>query len=292
MNKIQKMLLSGLFVLVLSILLGGNPVKAASCVESLCDYTSKNTTVSADLTGDAQKDTIQFKMTLDKECGYIQKLRVFVNGTKALTVKEKDSYYHITATYIQMTRTKNFLQITGRGDNDYCTFNSIYRYDSKNKKLIRVLDLTSNNLLADGQVVKATGKKIVIDHGFQPSETGWLRWKYSYVYKNNKFKRSSDTASVKSSLGDFMSKDGYGKYFANNQFVAARSIRFYSSTKMNKTAFSAKKGDVLTLKKIKISGSKMYLQYQNGTKTGWIEVNKRGYMEKPFFYGVNERLAG
>lgn len=284
-------MLSGVFVLVLSVLLGGNPVKAAG-IENLCDYTSKNTTASADITGDNKKDTIQLKMTRDNESGFIQKLRVFVNGTKALTLRDKDSYYHLSVTYIHMTRKKNLLQITGRGDNDYCTFNSIYRYDSKNKKLVRVLDLTSNYLLADGQVIKATGKKIVIDHGFQPSETGWLRWKYSYVYKNNKFKRSSDTAAVKSSLGDYMSKDGYGKYFANNQFVAARSIRFYSSTKMNKTAFSAKKGDVLTLKKIKISGSKMYLQYQNGTKTGWIEVNKRGYMDKPFFYGVNERLAG
>ena len=291
MKKISKLMLSGVFVLVLSVLLGGNPVKAAS-VENLCDYTSKNTTVSADITGDNIKDTIQFKMTPDKECGYIQKLRVFVNGTKTLTVKEKDSYYHISATWIHMSKTKNLLQIIGRGDNDYCTFNSIYRYDSGTKKLVRVLDLTSNSLLADGQVMKATSKKIVIDHGFQPSETGWLRWKYSYVYKNNKLKRSSDTAAVKSSLGIGTQKDGYGKYFAKNQFIAARTIRFYTGTKMNKTAFSARKGDILTLKKVKISGSRMYLQYQSGRKTGWMEVNKNGYMENPFFYGVNERLAG
>ncbi|MDD7113286.1 MAG: hypothetical protein PUH88_02275 [Lachnospiraceae bacterium] len=292
MKQLQKTMMLGLFALTFSFILADLPVKAASCVEKMCNYSSSNSTFSADMTGDNKKDVIKLKMTKDEECGFIQKLRIYVNGTKALTLKNKDSYYSVTATYIHMSRSKNFLQITGRGDNDYATFNSIYRYDAKTKKLVKVLDLTSNYLLTDGEVIRATGKKIVIRHSYQPSETGWLHWKYSYVYKNKKFKRISDTASVKTALGDFAMKDGYEKYFAKNQFVAARSLRFYSSVKMNKTAFVTKKGDILTLKKVKISGNKMYLQFQKGSKTGWREVNKRSYIDKPFFYGVNERLAG
>lgn len=292
MKQLLKTIMLGIFALTFSFFLTEMSVRAASGVEKLCDYTSKNSKFSVDMTGDNKKDTIQLKMTRDEGCGYIQKLRVFINGEKALTIREKDSYYTISVNYIHMSKTKNFLQITGRGDNDYCTFNSIYRYDDGTKKLISVLNLSSNYLLSDGEVIQATGKKIVINHGYQPSETGWLRWNYSYNYKKKQFKRSSNTASVKSSLGDSVQKDGYEKYFRKNQFVAARSIPFYTSTKMKKAAFSAKPGDILTLKKVNINGKRMYLLFQKGAKKGWCEVNIRYYMDKPFFFGVNNRLAG
>lgn len=292
MKQLRKMFIAGMAVLTLAVLFGGVPVKAASGVENMCENTSKNTKFYADLTGDNKKDTIRLKMTVDKECYFVQKLRIYVNGTKALTLRDKDSYYNVSATYIHMSKTKNFLQVTGRGDNDYCALNRIYRYDTKTKKMICVLDLSSDYLVSDGELVKATNKKIVLRHSYQPSESGQIRWNYTYVYKNKKFKRVSDTATVKSTLGKFVQKDGYEKYFAKNQFVAADSLRFYTSTKMKKTAFSAKKGDVLTLKKIKIHGKRMYLQFQKGKKTGWMEVNKSGSWNKTYFYGVRNRLAG
>lgn len=199
------------------------------------------------------------------------------------------------------SKSKTFLQIISHTDNDDHTFNRIYRYDNKKKKLVPALDLYNGGLSTAEDVVKATGKEIQIRHRLQPEETGWINWKFTYTYKKGIFKLKPSTASVKSSLGRMAAgQDDYGKYFEKNQFIAAKPLTFYTDTSLNKTAFTARKQDKLTLKKIKVSGSRVYLQFQKGKKTGWRRANQSDvYNFKSsdpastgWFYGVFNRLAG
>ncbi|HCT93165.1 MAG TPA: hypothetical protein DF613_17535 [Lachnospiraceae bacterium] len=152
-----------------------------------------------------------------------------------------------------------------------------------------------------GDVVKATGKSIQVVNSLQPMETGWINWKYTYTYKNGKFKLKSSTAAAKSSLGNHAyDEDGYRALFKKNKYVVANTRSFYTGTDLKKVAFTAERNDKLTLKKIKISGDKVYLQFQKGKKTGWQQVDNSGVYDfrssdpgsTGWFYGVYKRLVG
>lgn len=300
MKKMRRSILAA-FCLVCCAVFGAFPVGAASGVKALCENVSKTKTVSADVTGDGKKDTIRLKFTGEPDDEWIRETRVDINGKKALSIKDKSYYYSVSLRYIRMSKSKTFLQIISHTDNDDHTFNRIYRYDNKKKKLVPALDLYNGGLSTAEDVVKATGKEIQIRHRLQPEETGWINWKFTYTYKKGIFKLKSSTASVKSSLGRMAAgQDDYGKYFEKNQFIAAKPLTFYTDTSLNKTAFTAQKQDKLTLKKIKVSGSRVYLQFQKGKKTGWRRANQSDvYNFKSsdpastgWFYGVFNRLAG
>ena len=47
MKQLQKTMMLGLFALTFSFILADLPVKAASCVEKMCNYSSSNSTFSA-----------------------------------------------------------------------------------------------------------------------------------------------------------------------------------------------------------------------------------------------------
>ena len=143
----------------------------------------------------------------------------------------------------------------------------------------------------------ASGSQIKVFYTAQPCETGWIECTYTFVFKNGKFKLKSNTASVKSLFTRHVVNDKYGKYLAKNQFVADKTLKFYKNSNLKKFAFTAKKGDVVTLKKIKIAGEKTYLQFKKGSKSGWVKVfndytsvypdNEHGW-----FGGILYRLAG
>ena len=273
----------------------------AETVDTVCDRVGKNTTVWKDVTGDGQADKLRFKLTKDEYGNYINKVQVNVNGKKALTLKSEGGFYMLTVQYIQIADGQQFLQLFGTADNDYLVENRIFRYDSSTGKLVKVLDLSKVNAVC-GAVTEAAGRQIRIEFKKQPAETGWLHWEYTYVYKNGQFRLKSNTAAVYSSIGDFTAEDGYGAYFKNNEFVSSRSLTFYKGTGLKAKAFEAGKGDVLKLKKIRMSGGKIYLQFQKGNTRGWQRVD-RGYLyqydtdgslieESGWFYGVHNRLAG
>ncbi len=249
------------------------PVRAAS-LDKVFDYDDRNLTFYKDITGDGKKDEITVKTNLN-QYDMIQSTQVFVKGKKALTITKNAGYYYsVDVNYLKMSKSKEFLQIIGYGDNEWRAVNAIYRYDKKNGKLKKVLDLT-NGINSASDVVKVTSKNIQVQHSYQPTETGWVNWKYTYIFKNGKFKLKKSTASVKSSLNEYDNGDGYFKYFKDSKFKASKSLTFYTSTSQKKKAFTAKKGSVLKLKKIKVSGKKVYTDQG----TGW-------------FYGVACRLAG
>ena len=181
--------------------------------------------------------------------------------------------------------------------------NGIYKYNNKTKKLVRVLNLKQYPLQAY-QVTGATSSEIKVKFGGQPIETGWINCKYTFVYKNGGFKLKSNTTAAQTMFKNYdYNPDGYGKYFKDNKFKTSKKLKFYTNTNLNKVSYTAKKGAVLKLKKVKMVGSKVYLQFQSGKKTGWRKVfnnnvynysleNWEDVSKSGWFYGVYNRLAG
>lgn len=269
------------------------PVQAASDtgVTQLLG-TRENTETSADVTGDGQKDTIKLELTpLDWESLYFDTGEIYINGKSALTMNIRYSSF-VRINYIRMSKSRVFLQIMA---GPTC---GIYQYDVKREKLVQVLNLNApNRLRSEGDVIKATKNEIQVQCGRAPDETGSIEWIYTYQYKEGKFALKSSIASAKSTMGEIKyNKDGYRKYFKKNKFVVANKRSFYTHTDLKKVAFKAKKGDVLKLKKVKVSGYKLYLQFQKGKKAGWQKVNRSSlYLpdvsSKQWFYGVYKRLS-
>ena len=284
------------FIFIVSVL----PSEAAS-VKRVMYYGSGSNTISCDITGDGKNDKIKINANTDSDGWYIQSIKVSVNGKSALTItKNAGAYYGVDVNYIKMSGSKKFLQIIGYGDSGWRAVNEVYQYDSKSRKLKNVLSLTTG-LNSAGSVVKATSKSIQVAHSYQLPETGRVNWKYTYTWKNGKFRLKSSTAPVKSSLNTYDNGDGYVKYFKKSRFKAMKSLTLYTSTSQKKKAFTTKKGKVLTLKKIKVSGKKIYMQFQYGSKTGWKKVDNdytkvynygASGVSGGWFYGVQCRLAG
>ena len=234
-------------------------------------------TISADITGDGKADKILITTTMDDDFR-VKKLKV--------TVNKKTAFSKNCTKYAKMTNKNEFIQLMGIGDNDYIVFNQIYKYNNTSKKLYSVSKLDNTAC----EIVSAKKNRLTLHHGEQPAETGWLTWKMSYKFRNNKLVLTNATTStVKSTIG-YSRKDSYSKLFRKNIFVTAKKLRFYNGKKL---AFTVPKGKQVTLKKLTLSKGNIYLQFQYGKKTGWISVNNKNYdFESPYFKKVNSRLAG
>ena len=257
----------------------------AGSVKKVCSYIQKKTVIKRDITGDGKTDRIAIIPKKDKY-NYVTRVQVYINGKKALDQGTDCMAYGLTVNYIYMTKSRVFLQIYTHGDSGYTGYNGIFRSNKKGTKLTCVLDLDEFPI-DGGKAVSATSKEIKIQFSEQPSETGWVHWNFTYKYTGSKFKLKSNTASVKSSLS-YDNGDGYASYFKQSKFKAQQPLTFYKKTDLKKVSFTAKTGDVLKLKKVKIINTNMYLQFQKGIKTGWQIVRKNFN----WFYGVTSRLAG
>lgn len=291
-KKMGLLMLSFIMVLVLPF-----SVRAAG-VSKVGVYQRNNYTFKKDVTGNGKTDTVFVKLIKDQYGNFLKNVVFYVNGKKALTLKGSDSY-GVSVNYFKVSGVGPMLQIYLIADSEARTINSIYRYDKGTKKFVRVMNIAANYQTAYGDVVSTGRKKMTIEYHLQPSEIGRISWRYTYNWKGGKWKRSSDTTSVKSML-TYNNGDGYTKYFKKNQFVVANTQKFYKTTAMNKVSFTAKRGAVVTLKKIKVSGKNMYVQFAKGGKTGWKKLyagNVYNYRasniaNSGWFYGVYKRLAG
>lgn len=285
MTKTRKLLLGALFFLF-SLLIGGTTIQAAS-MKTICTNCEKNITFSADMTNDGKKDKIEIKVTKNNY-GELNHIRVYINGKGVLSAPT-DHFYDYDVEYLYLSKSRQFVHILALSDSGGRALNSIYRYDAKKGKLVEVLDLNSSGVGAGGNVVSVTPSSITVRNTCQPSLTGRVYWNYTYTYTNNKFKLKSSIASTKTLLGKMPIHDGYEKYFQKQQYKARKTLTFYTDTNLTKTAFTAKSGSVVTLKKVRCIGKDMYFQFQKGTKTGWIKNSNSSY---DAFYGVSSRMAG
>lgn len=274
-----------LFMLLCTLLLcmfGTVSVQAAT-VKKVSVYAKKKVTFKEDVTGDGKADTIVITPVKGNYGMPIGTIKVSVNGKRVL--KLKTTGYGFTTNYIQLSKNKKFLQIYTEGDGGSIPTNCIYQFDKKGTKLTQVLDLKIGVAEAKG-VISASGNTIKVPFSKQPAAVGWVSWNYSYKYTGGKFKLTSSIASVKSTMSDI--GDGYTALFRKNKFKARKTILFYKKTNLSELSFTAEKGDILKMKRIKVSDKSVYIQFQKGNKTGWQKVD-RGY---DWFYGVSDRLIG
>ena len=258
----------------------------AAGVTTVCNYADKKTVFCKDVTGDGKADQVTISPVKNSyDC--ITGIRVYVNGNKVLSKKTSGMVYGVTVNYIQMSKSKVFLQIYTHSDNDYIAQNFIYRCNKKGTKLTQVLDLRMG-MVTGKQVTSVTSNTIKVHFTVQPSEIGWVNWTYTYKYTGGKFKLKSSIASVKSSL-TYDNGDGYSKLFRQNKFKAKKNLTFYTKTNLSTVSFTVKPGDIVKLKRIKVTDSAVYMQFQKGTKKGWQRVKQ---LDFDWFYGVSQRLAG
>ena len=242
-----------------------------------------------DMNGDGKADAIKITTSKDKN-DYINKIKVTMNKKTVYSKSLKDSsFYWIKVTYANMSNSREFLQFVGHGDNDYITFNQIYTYNKKRKKL-NCINSFNTNASYQNEIVAADKNYVTIHNSDQPAEVGWISWNIPYKYSKGKLVAATTSTTTVKSLIANNKKDKYSKYFAKNQFVTAKKLTFYNGSKV---AYTVPKGKVVTLTKLSLSKDVIYLQFKYGKKTGWISVNNKNYdFESPYFKKVNSRLAG
>ena len=242
-----------------------------------------------DMNGDGKADAIKITTSKDKN-DYINKIKVTMNKKTVYSKSLKDSSFcWIKVTYANMSNSREFLQFVGHGDNDYITFNQIYTYNKKRKKL-NCINSFNTNASYQNEIVAADKNYVTIHNSDQPAEVGWISWNIPYKYSKGKLVAATTSTTTVKSLIANNKKDKYSKYFAKNQFVTAKKLTFYNGSKV---AYTVPKGKVVTLTKLSLSKDVIYLQFKYGKKTGWAHVNGAKYnFSKPWFQGVDARLAG
>lgn len=185
-------------------------------------------TFLADITGDGKVDQILITTTADS-ASCVKQLNVIINKNIAFTRNCTDSgINYVIAKYAKISNKNELLQIMGVGDNDYIVFNQIYKYNNKSKKLYLVSNLHETAF----EIASAKKNSLIINHGDQPSETGWITWKMTYKFRNNKLVLSNNTTTtVKSTIGNGHN-DYYSKLFKKNTFVTAKKLSFYNGKKL------------------------------------------------------------
>lgn len=268
----------------------GSPSLAKAAVKKIpVQKGNKVYYTKADINGDGKADSFKITTTKDKN-SYINKITMTLNNKSVYSKSFKDSsFYQISVTYASMSTSREFIQIVGRGDNDYVTFNQVFAYNKTTKKM-NCINSFNGNYNYQTEIVAANKNYVTISNSDQPAEVGWISWNIPYKYSKGKLiPAATSTTTVKSLIAN-NKKDKYSKYFAKNQFVTAKSLTFYNGSKK---AYTVPKGKVVTLTKLSISKNVIYLQFKYGKKTGWAHVNGAKYdFSKPWFQGVNARLAG
>lgn len=286
-GKFIKMAGCAAFALLMCV---GTPSVAKAAVKTVpAQKGYKSYSAKVDLNGDGKADAFKMSTTKDKN-GYVNKITMTLNNKTVYSKTYKDSsFFNTNVVYASMSKNAEFIQVVGRGDNDYVTFNQVYTYNKKTKKMNCINSFNTNGCYQT-EIVAADKNYVTIGNCDQPSEVGWISWKIPYRYNRGKLVAATTSTTTVKSLIANSRKDKYSKYFAKNQFVTAKKLTFYNGSKV---AYSVPKGKVITLKKLSLSNGVIYLQFQYGKKTGWAHVNGTKYdSRKPWFEGVNSRLAG
>ena len=91
-----------------------------------------------------------------------------------------------------MSTQHTFIQIIGRGENDYVTYNEIFTYNKKSNQF-RVVKSFNNRSSYAEEIVTANKKGITVKHRVQPMETGWINWTLPFKYSKQKFIRTASS---------------------------------------------------------------------------------------------------
>lgn len=253
------------------------PVQASTKWISVGDDDSAENTATfyAPLTSSGKKNKINLRYDTASA-----RLKVYVDGKKALTLKDMSDTPRFDVRYFQLSKNKRFLQILSSGSADWVIFNNMYKYSASTHTLKKVGTLLVNDglLLGDqlGRAIKADSDRIKVSWYLQPQEIGLIKITLMYRYKNGKFSVIPTAVKVKSI--------NYGTQ--GNLFCAAKNLTFYKNTDLKKAAFRVSKGDMVKLVNIRMKGGKIYYKFKRGSKSGWQK--SRGFLNQQcgWFEGI------
>ena len=120
--------------------------------------TSGTYTGNVDITGDGNADSVIIRTTPDQEGWYINRFTIYLNGkrTTEISLRDHDCYY-LTVKYAKMSKQHTFIQIIGRGENDYVTYNEIFTYNKKSNQFRVVKSFNDHSSYAE-EIVTANKK--------------------------------------------------------------------------------------------------------------------------------------
>lgn len=248
--------------------------------------------VRVDLDGDGRKERLKLKTEMEYDT-YIKKAYLYVNNKKLLNFRNLTNVTSIEADYMKMSNSKIFIRIRLSGDSDNVHLDNFYKYDAHKNKLLKARELLDVQGWCAGATIKSVSStQIKVLYTRQFVEIGSIQWISSYTVKNGKLKLKSNTANAVSTYAKQYTydPDGYGNLFQKNKYKAIKSIKLYTDTSLKKVSFSAGRGDILVLKKVKVTKNGYYVQFSKGGKKGWIRL--KSYEGEPLFYGISNRLAG
>lgn len=275
-----------LWLLLFCLLLTGKTTVKAATLDNKVYLRGNYATLYRDVDGDGDTEKVQLKAASLNNYFY-KNFRIYIDGKLALK-KNIKGVSGLSFRYMSCSPKKNYLQIIATMDGGFMYINKLYAFS--NGKLVEAADLGSaDNMMAE--VIGISSKGLSVRFSVQPYDTGRVEWTFEYRIKGRKLKRTSNTAPVKSALGDFYYGDRDTKNFKKNKFTTVRGRTYYKAAGQSQRAFRTKKGDVVKMQNVKIIGKKMYISFKKGKKTGWTEV--KGYTPGGEWYrGVGKRLAG
>ena len=112
------------------------PSFAKASVKNIPQTKTSGTYVgNVDLTGDENADSVIIRTTPDQEGWYINRFTIYLNGKRTTEISLRDhDCYDLTVKYAKMSTQHTFIQIIGRGENDYVTYNEIFTYNKKSNQ--------------------------------------------------------------------------------------------------------------------------------------------------------------
>lgn len=292
----MRLWMGGMFLLAVLFMVSGCVSVQAAVKKTAVLGSGAKTVCKADLDGDGREEKLELKISYDADEMFFSNVSFLVDGKEALSY-EGMNITKITADYLAMDDANIFLRIVANSDNDFVVMDRFYVYDARDHKLVEEVKLLDEQYPLTNswaEVKNVTDAKIAVTYRMQFDEIGQVRWTSSYVLKEGKLQLKSNTMKVKSTLGKtMMNEDAYGSLFQENKFQAMKKIRFYKNTDLKNLSYTAKPKDILKLTKLKYVQDRFYVQFSNGTKTGWMKLGQDD-VENPsgYFYGVTARLAG
>jgi len=261
--------------------------RANNARESLVDIYVNSSYSNYDITGDGKADTIKVKTlgtmapgTYSGQPTHYEGLAVYVNGKKALKLNKKAFNTSNDGYTLQLATLKNgkvFLYVRSKWYNQLDATNRLYRYKGGKlvlaKDLIKIAD-TRDGLKSDGTVARSyglrgpngitvSGNRIIANGMLANSLVGSGSFDINLLYKKGKLVLSPRTSTL--DIGSYT-------YPSTQTLKAKGSIAAYKSATGSKKAFTIKKGQKVTVKKISIRNKDPRVQVKVGKKTGWLKL--------------------
>ncbi len=279
---------AGKYIFVLAIfcmvfLSGKMESEAASKVKKL----SVGKTYTTGLTG-SKKHQVKFTYTKDSEFSYDREiLNLYVDGKLVKRIRECAYSWDVSLCRISSKRT--LICVRDCSDNDYNDCLKILEY--KNNQMTELADLASltrntygetDKILtgwARGDLLKVSGKKLVIRWMDTGAATGMFYVDISYKISGDEISRVGNTYALKNTKMTWI----------KTKWTANRNITTYTAAGGKKKSFLIRRGEKVTGIKMTRKNGNLYFQVKNARgKKGWFQdstYSKGKYFEEAAFAG-------